>query len=521
MVQDEASFIGVQCLYQNYSGWILPNERLPEKFAVRDVIHGFVSFNELEKDIINHPWFQRLRRIKQLAFTDYVYPGATHTRFAHSLGVMHLASRMFDRLLDKCICDVLECTGYKGKRKEQPFKAIAERSRQVLRLAALLHDIGHGPFSHSPEACYPHKDKQKHFRHEDYSRAALDIGEIGVLIRNSKIANKHFNPPITPEEVGRLFGERPDPEKSIPIEDLSTYSDSPLWYICKSILDSQLDADKLDYLLRDSHHTGVAYGTFDLDRIIEALSVCYETKFKNAEGGSEKRLDLAVDEDSKHVVEGVPIARYWMYTEVYFHKTRRIFDMMLAHALVEIIGSPGFSKPTSKTGLKKYFSWDDTKVIQELLSTVKGKKLPLSQAISKREHPQWNGHTFRKSNSGDRKGFKAYADKLFEKYSKVRGYKGSIWRGGHHISAPKIWMDDGLSLNPYIFSDADDINLKRTIDPDSPEFLDFESRLEPDKLSEHSDLVQSFRYSKNEVRFYVSRSKNSLRTFQNRTKDLR
>ena len=112
-------------------------------YEVRDPIHGFVSLNEWERDIINHPVFQRLRRIRQLSLTDMVYPGAMHTRFEHSLGVMHVATRMFDRICEKR-SDFLK--------SELGFNDFGlDRDRVLVRLSCLLHDVGHAPFSHAAE----------------------------------------------------------------------------------------------------------------------------------------------------------------------------------------------------------------------------------------------------------------------------------------------------------------------------------------------------------------------------------
>ncbi len=115
-------------------------------FKVRDPIYGFIPFSSWEKEIINHPVFQRLRRIKQLSFTEMVYPGAVHTRFEHSLGVMHLATKMYDAILEnnlnkRVLSDQL-CYEESG----------LKRDRQLVRLASLLHDVGHAPFSHTSES---------------------------------------------------------------------------------------------------------------------------------------------------------------------------------------------------------------------------------------------------------------------------------------------------------------------------------------------------------------------------------
>ncbi|NHV06547.1 MAG: HD domain-containing protein [Thaumarchaeota archaeon] len=119
-------------------------------FEVRDPVHGFIQFNEWEKEIIDSPEFQRLRRIRQLALTDMVYPGATHTRFEHSLGVMHLATKMYDAIVSSNK-SLLES---KLKYDEAGLK----RDRQLVRLSALLHDVGQMPFSHALEKTTPHED---------------------------------------------------------------------------------------------------------------------------------------------------------------------------------------------------------------------------------------------------------------------------------------------------------------------------------------------------------------------------
>jgi HD superfamily phosphohydrolase len=171
-----------------------------KSIEIRCPIHGFVQLSEWEKRIIDHPVFQRLRRVRQLAWTDMVYPGAMHTRFEHSLGVMHVATRLYDSIL-KSSGDVL--------RDHFRYREIGfQRDRQKVRLAALLHDVGHSPFSHGAETLFPERaavevqeelfpnkrdaanvaplpdDKQKKskcFEHEDYS-VALITGPLREVI---------------------------------------------------------------------------------------------------------------------------------------------------------------------------------------------------------------------------------------------------------------------------------------------------------------------------------------------------
>ena len=148
---------------------MLGNNVLDFTEEVRDPIHGFIIYNGLEKEIINSKPFQRLRHIKQLAFTDYVYPGATHTRFAHSLGVMEFATKIFDILVRKQ-GDVLK-KGFGWNDGD------IQRNRQLLRLSALLHDVGHAPFSHASESLFSNGQK-----HEDYSVKIIRETQIGNII---------------------------------------------------------------------------------------------------------------------------------------------------------------------------------------------------------------------------------------------------------------------------------------------------------------------------------------------------
>src|SRR5262249_5542250 len=144
----------------------IPPSRPMKIFEVRCPIHGFIKLNELEWDIVNSSPFQRLRRIRQLGWTDYVYPGAMHTRFEHSLGVCHTATRIFETIAEK---------DGDGLQSEYSFtEAGIERQRQIIRLGALLHDLGHGPFSHAAEELLPAKSADERYSHEDYSSAIAD-----------------------------------------------------------------------------------------------------------------------------------------------------------------------------------------------------------------------------------------------------------------------------------------------------------------------------------------------------------
>lgn len=302
-------------------------------YAFRDPIHGFIEFNQLEWDIINSPAFQRLRRIRQLAWTDLVYPGAMHTRFEHSLGVCHVATKLYDAIIQNDL-DIL-------KADYNFTEAGVSRQRQIIRLAALMHDLGHGPFSHAAEDVFPFKDENERYVHEEYS------GSVGVNILGDMISSHNFNK----NNFGISIGEVTDI-----FSPASKASSSILW---KEIISGQMDADRMDYLLRDSYHSGVTYGRYDLNRVINTICLCEDSEV----GGHL----VGVQEDGIHAVEGLLIARYMMFTQVYFHKTRAIYDYHYEEALKSILKDVGGVFPTpSAEDITAYLGWDDWKVAAEL-----------------------------------------------------------------------------------------------------------------------------------------------------------
>jgi HD superfamily phosphohydrolase len=305
---------------------------MAKQYEIRDPIHGFVTLNEWERDIINLPAFQRLRRIRQLSLTDMVYPGAMHTRFEHSLGVMHVVTRMFDSLVTR-ERDFLksESVGF----NDEGLK----RDRSIVRLAALLHDCGHAPFSHAAEDLMPENPTtKKKYKHEGFSTAIIRT-VFKDIIEEHKENQNHG---IKAEDVAQLIDE----ERTVSLGRRA------LW---KSLISSQLDADRSDYLLRDSYHAGVAYGHYDLDRLIVTLRV-------GLSEATETPL-VAIDKSGIHVAEALIIARYMMFTQVYFQKTRRIYDLHLQEAMRNIFKGGKFPVPDSKEALDAYLDWDDWRVM--------------------------------------------------------------------------------------------------------------------------------------------------------------
>ncbi len=226
---------------------------------IRCPIHGFIGLNEWEKRVVDTPVFQRLRRIRQLAWTDHVYPSAMHSRFEHSLGVMHVATRLYDSIVSNSSETLKSVYGYTD--------VGLVRDRQKVRLAALLHDVGHSPFSHGSEELFPEKPTpelktgdaskklgtKKRYRHEDYT-VALIRGPLQDAIDGDDWNRRNYG--ITAQEVAAIIDGTPDAGPAL------------FW---RDLLIGQLDADRMDYLMRDSYHIGVNYGKYDLHRLVSTI----------------------------------------------------------------------------------------------------------------------------------------------------------------------------------------------------------------------------------------------------------
>jgi len=309
-----------------------------EIYEFRDPVHGFILVNDLELKIIDSFPFQRLRNIKQLAFSHYVYHGAEHSRFGHSFGVMHLVTKAFRTVVEKTnIFDIPQKEWY----------------TQILRLIALIHDIGHAPFSHASEELFPDD-----LKHEDYSCMIATQTEIGDYIheigdRFKKLYGKDYD--ITPELICSIY-------KGENIEN-------PDFMFLRKFMDSELDCDKMDYLLRDSLYCGVSYGKFDLERLINTLTI-----WKNNEG----ILHLAIEKGGMHAFEEFVLARYFMFTQVYFHKTRRFLDNMLFSFLKSALKEGKYPKD-----INEFLEYDDV-TISELIRE-KSKENECAERLLKRK----------------------------------------------------------------------------------------------------------------------------------------
>jgi len=247
---------------------------------IRDPVHDIISFEDKPWDhlllkLINTREFQRLRRIKQLGMSEMVFPGANHSRFAHSIGVLHNARQFLARI------------------ERLTARKIDEFQRTAVLSAALLHDLGHGPFSHTFE-------KITSENHEKRTNEIIvsDATEVNAVLRGHDSG--------LPETLRQFFDE--DPEAP---------GESALPKHFVQIVSSQLDADRFDYLLRDAHATGADYGRFDTKWIIQHLLL------------DEQKHRIHLSNKAYTAAETYVFARYHMYRAVYFHKTTRAAEVML------------------------------------------------------------------------------------------------------------------------------------------------------------------------------------------------
>ena len=266
---------------------------------IKDPVHGYVYITANEREIIDSYPVQRLRRLRQLAGAEYVYPGANHTRFEHSVGVMYLAGRV----------------------AENPniSQRISQDEAEMVRIAALLHDVGHGPFSHVFEHLL---DKELGKTHEDMTL---------WIAKNSELKDILNKVGYEAEEIGKLaVGRLHRPKKAF----------------LDQIISSSVDVDKLDFVVRDTYHTGAEYGYIDVFRLIHTLDVLGE--------------DLAVDLGSLSALESFIIARIESFKSIYFHRVGRAAQIMLATAIEKAnkeLGLANFKTAEEYLAMDDYTVW--------------------------------------------------------------------------------------------------------------------------------------------------------------------
>ncbi len=241
---------------------------MKEKF-IKDSIYGFIKAEEPFLQIIDSEPFQRLRHIKQLGLSYLVYPSANHSRFEHSLGCFHLAKKISDK--------------FSAQSKKFPYAA-------EFKIAALLHDVGHAPFSHAAENITKVFTKKSH---EDFSKKIITDSAIKIITDKYGLDSQKISAFLSNTTI---YGQ---------------------------LISSEIDVDRLDYIARDAYHTGVAYGVIDADWVIKALEIANDK--------------IVCKSEHLPALESILIARYLMYPTVYNHHTVRIANMMFQDALYELV----------------------------------------------------------------------------------------------------------------------------------------------------------------------------------------
>ena len=319
---------------------------------IRDPIHGTLPVSTDEAVVVDTPWYQRLRHVRQLGFGELAFPGATHTRHAHSLGAMHVVGRLFDSL---------------AARADLP-DSVRHRFRTAVRLAVLCHDLGHMPLSHASERIAPPRsvlglpawlrssEGDIQARHEDFTVKLLLDTDLTELLR-TRLGDLG----ITGEALAALITGTTPPGG---LDFQHAGNDwSPL---LRALVSGELDADRMDYLLRDSFYTGVNYGRFDLDWLVQNLHPAER----------EGRVELALARSAVFAFEDFLLSRHHMFLSVYLHHTAASYDWMLEAYYREAAGE--FEIPAAPD---RFLHTDDV----ALLSALRASRNRWAQRIVRRQ----------------------------------------------------------------------------------------------------------------------------------------
>ncbi len=374
---------------------------------IRDPVHGSIHILDEEIPIIRDDFFQRLRNIKQLGFSEYVFPGATHTRFIHSIGVMNIASSAFDRL-------------FKNRLQDKNIL----RLKETFKLACLLHDVGHAPLSHSTETVMPKlselnipkdflslKDQKqdRQATHEDYTiKSIVDssfAGSFSLVEKKFGLERKHIADLIT--------GHTSDPHY-FTVEGINYFP------VLSQLVSSELDCDRMDYLLRDSYFCGVSYGSYDLDWMLDNLEICIE----------DQKAYLGINERAVVTFDDFLLSRYHMFIMVYFHYR--------AVCLEQLLYKYFRTSPTEyviPASIEEYIEHDD----QYLMKVLKRSKNKYAEAVVKNQVPQ--------------KIFESFNEKQEVKLSLIQDYLASenieFIRSSSSGRLSKYYVDETSTTSKY------------------------------------------------------------------------
>jgi uncharacterized protein len=345
---------------------------------IRDPIHVFIRLNTDERKVVDSPPVQRLRQIHQLATTFLVYPGATHRRFEHSLGVMELAGRVFDVVTHPYNIhdDIRRIVPEITDQNQMGYW------RGCLKMAALCHDIGHLPFSHAAE-------KELLPEGWDHERITRDL----LASEGMRMLFMEMTPPLRADDVIKL-AVGPKKARDISFSAWETV-------LAEIIVGDAFGVDRMDYLLRDSHHAGVVYGRFDHHRLIDTLRVLPSPPVsEQAPEASQaqpavdqpepeqqpppREPALGVDEGGLHSAEALMLARFFMYSQLYFHPIRRAYDIHLKDFLIAWVDGGQFS-----TEIARHLEMTDNEVTAALLHASRTPDDPghdAARRLTDREH---------------------------------------------------------------------------------------------------------------------------------------
>jgi len=415
-----------------------------KSYEIRDPIHVFIKMDSTDREVMDSRPFQRLRYIRQLATSYLIYPGATHTRFEHSLGVMELAGRIFDTIMTPEnvhpeVSRVLDNINNPDALRYW---------RKVLKIAALCHDMGHLPFSHAAE--------------KDLLPQGWDHERItGELILSDEMRNiwKNAPMPLEPEHIYKLaLGKKG--AKNMHYTDWETI-------LSEIITGNSFGADRIDYLLRDSHFAGVAYGKFDHYRLIDTLRILpppetnenreeLDSHFKKKNHEKYKEPMLGIEKGGIQAAEALVLARYFMFSQVYFHRVRRIYDIHLKDFLADWLSEKFPGEKKFPTNLEGHLSLTDNEVITEMRNaSLKRRKQGHIHAerIIGRKHFKMIYERNPKDMKINPYAINRIYSVLCEKYGKENlrydEYPGR--KGNSHFP---VLMDDGRVIDAYAISDT-------------------------------------------------------------------
>jgi len=300
----------------------------------RDPIHVFITLDSDERRVVDSRPFQRLRHIHQLATSFLIFPGATHKRFEHSLGVMHLAGLVYDIVTAPANVHPIVKDYMPGDHQREYW-------RRVVRLAALCHDVGHLPFSHATE----HDLLPSGWNHEHLTYDLVLSKEMNDILMDSV-------PPIRSDHVAKIaIG----PKK---LSEFGADVSFTVWetLLSEIIVGDAFGVDRIDYLLRDAYHAGVVYGRFDHHRLLQTLRILPRTDRESTEPW------LGVEAGGLEAAEAMSLARYFMYKQVYFHHVRRACDIHLKDSLKDWLDGSYFP-----TAIEQHLAMTDNEVTAAML----------------------------------------------------------------------------------------------------------------------------------------------------------